>query len=370
MAQGVGQDIEIINVSMRYPGAEKFSVTDVNVHIKSGEFFSFLGPSGCGKTTLLRLVTGFLEPTKGEVRIGGKNMRSIGPNKRPTAMIFQNLALFPLMSVADNIGFGLEVRGVSRAERRKKATELLQLVDLPGVEDKRVSDLSGGQMQRVAIARGLAVEPSVLLLDEPLSALDLKLRQHMRTELRKIQRLSGVTFIYITHDQGEALTMSDRIGVMSAHGVIEQVDMADVLYNEPGTAFVADFVGDNNAVAATVNEATNGYTVVETSCGFLKGINPQGLEPGEQAIAFVRPEAISLRGASASAENIVKCTVENLSFEGPFVTVFLKAGEDQAFVMRQNNDGTTPLLQRGTEIEVCFGVNNTRLLSCKEISNA
>jgi spermidine/putrescine transport system ATP-binding protein len=370
MAQGVGKDIEIISVSMRYPGAENFSVTDIDVHIEAGEFFSFLGPSGCGKTTLLRLVTGFLEPTKGEVRIGGKNMRGIGPNKRPTAMIFQNLALFPLMSVSDNIGFGLEVRGVSRAERRRKATELLELVDLPGVEDKRVSDLSGGQMQRVAIARGLAVQPAVLLLDEPLSALDLKLRQHMRTELRKIQKLSGVTFIYITHDQGEALTMSDRIGVMSAEGNLEQVDTADVLYNEPQTAFVADFVGDNNAFAATVSEVVNGYAVVETSCGPLKGNNCQGLSIGQQAIAFVRPEAISMHSDLTSAENMVECTVENLSFEGPFVTVFLKACKDQAFVMRQNNDGSTPLLQIGEKIEVCFGADNTRLLSYGEISDA
>lgn len=369
MTQGVGQDIEIIDVSMRYEGTERFAVTDVNVNIEAGEFFSFLGPSGCGKTTILRLVAGFLEPTKGEVRIGGKNMRSIGPNKRPTAMIFQNLALFPLMSVSDNIGFGLEVRGVSRAERRKKATELLELVDLPGVEGKKVSDLSGGQMQRVAIARGLAVEPAVLLLDEPLSALDLKLRQHMRAELRQIQKRTGVTFIYITHDQGEALTMSDRIGVMSAHGIVEQLDTADMLYNEPQTAFVAAFVGDNNAFAATVIEVINGYAVVETPYGPVKGINPQQLSSGQQAIAFVRPEAISVVEESEMAENIVKCEVENLSFEGPFVTVFLKAGKDQAFAMRQNNDGSTPFLQIGAEIEVCFGADNTRLLAYGEVSD-
>ena len=370
MAQGVGQGIEIINVSMRYPGAEQFAVTDVNVNIKSGEFFSFLGPSGCGKTTILRLITGFIDPTEGEVRIGGENMRGIGPNKRPTAMIFQNLALFPLMSVADNIGFGLEVRGVSRPERRKKATELLELVDLPGVEKKKVSDLSGGQMQRVAIARGLAVEPAVLLLDEPLSALDLKLRQHMRAELRKIQRRTGVTFVYITHDQGEALTMSDRIGVMSAGGILEQIDSADVLYNEPLTAFVADFVGDNNAFPGTVREDINGYTVVETSFGSLKGLNPQQLSSGQSAIAFIRPEAISVVDGSSSLENIVKCTVENLRFEGSFATVYLKAGDDQSFIMRQNNDGSTPFLENGSEIEVCFGIDNTRLLAFGEVADA
>ena len=165
-------------------------------------------------------------------------------------------------------------------------------------------------------------------------------------------------------------TMSDRIGVMSADGIVEQVDTADVLYNEPGTAFVADFVGDNNAFVATVSEVTDDYAVVETSCGPLKGINFQGLSSGQQAIAFVRPEAISMLGDKASTENIVKCVVENLSFEGPFVTVFLKAGEDQAFVMRQNNDGTTPLLQICAQIEVCFGADNTRLLSYGEVSDA
>jgi spermidine/putrescine transport system ATP-binding protein len=370
MVQGVGQDVEIANVSMRYPGAESNSVTDVNVHVQAGEFFSFLGPSGCGKTTLLRLVTGFLEPTEGVVKIGGKDMRGIGPNKRPTAMIFQNLALFPLMSVADNIAFGLEVRGVSRVERMKKATELLELVDLPGVEGKKVSDLSGGQMQRVAIARGLAVEPAVLLLDEPLSALDLKLRQHMRTELRTIQRRTGVTFIYITHDQGEALTMSDRVGVMSASGIMEQIDTGDVLYNEPRTSFVADFVGDNNAFAGTVIEVSNGYAVVESMCGKIKGRNPNGLSSEQQAIAFVRPEAISVPGDSETAENILKCTVENLSFEGAYITVFLKAGDDQALVMRQNNDGSTPLLKIGVEIKVCFTADNTLLLSYGDISDA
>jgi spermidine/putrescine transport system ATP-binding protein len=370
MVQGVGQDVEIVNVSMRYEGSDRFAVTDINVHIETGEFFSFLGPSGCGKTTILRLISGFLEPTKGEVRIGGKNMRGIGPNKRPTAMIFQNLALFPLMSVADNIGFGLEVRGVSRAERRKKATELLELVDLPGVEDRRISDLSGGQMQRVALARGLAVEPSVLLLDEPLSALDLKLRQHMRTELRKIQKRTGVTFVYITHDQGEALTMSDRIGVISPQGILEQVDSSDALYNEPRTAFVAEFVGDNNAFAGTITNLDDGLALIATACGTFKGRNLRGLEPRQKAIAFVRPEAISLAAGASKAENAITCRVENLSFEGPYITVYLKAGESQTFVMRQNNDGSLPPVRIGATINVGFGANNTLLLAGREGSDA
>jgi len=370
MVQGVGQDVEIVNVSMRYEGSEKFAVTDVDVHIKAGEFFSFLGPSGCGKTTILRLVSGFLEPTKGDVRIGGRNMRGIGPNKRPTAMIFQNLALFPLMSVADNIGFGLEVRGVSRTERRKRAAELLDLVDLPGVENKKVSDLSGGQMQRVAIARGLAVQPSVLLLDEPLSALDLKLRQHMRSELRKIQKRTGVTFIYITHDQGEALTMSDRIGVMSAQGIVEQLDTADTLYNEPKTAFVADFVGDNNAFPGTVTELNGDYALVETACGQFKCRNPQMLRQGKGAIVFVRPEAIVIQAGATGADNAIECVVDNLSFEGAFITINLKAGRNQTIVMRHSNDGSKPLEKLAEKVQICFSAKNALVLSDGEIFDA
>jgi spermidine/putrescine transport system ATP-binding protein len=198
------------------------AVDSVNVNIQPGEFFSFLGPSGCGKTTILRMISGFTEPTGGAIRIGGKDMKGQRPNQRPTALIFQNLALFPLMPIWENISFGLE--------------ELLELVDLPGSADKMVSQLSGGQKQRVAIARALAVEPSVMLLDEPLSALDLKLRQHMRAELRAIQKRTGVTFIYITHDQGEALAMSDRVGVMS-QGRLQQVANPRDIYNNPVNVF-------------------------------------------------------------------------------------------------------------------------------------
>ena len=229
-------DVELDDVWVRF--GDFIAARDVNIHIKGGEFFSFLGPSGCGKTTLLRAVSGFWEPSQGTIRIGGQDMAGIGPNRRPTALIFQNLALFPLMTVWENIAFALEVRGAGKAERRKKAEELLELIALPGQGDKMVHELSGGQKQRVAIARALAAEPQVLLLDEPLSALDLKLRQHMRTELRAIQQRVGITFIYITHDQGEALTMSDQIAVMR-EGVIEQVADGTTLYDRPETSFVA-----------------------------------------------------------------------------------------------------------------------------------
>ena len=245
----MSQDIELDHVTMRFGALT--AVSDVHLTIPAGEFFSFLGPSGCGKTTILRMISGFMEPTEGVIRIGGKDMSGIGPNKRPTALIFQNLALFPLMTVAENIGFGLEVRGIASADRRRRVRQLLDLVALPDTADKKVTELSGGQRQRIAIARALAVEPAVLLLDEPLSALDLKLRQHMRSELREIQKRTGVTFIYITHDQGEALTMSDRIGVMS-RGVLRQVGDGRSIYDDPASAFVASFVGETNRFTGRV----------------------------------------------------------------------------------------------------------------------
>jgi spermidine/putrescine transport system ATP-binding protein len=310
--------VELDHVTVKF--GDFTAVKDATLDIKGGEFFSFLGPSGCGKTTILRAISGFLDPSEGAVRIGGQDMTGIGPNKRPTALIFQNLALFPLMSVAENITYGLRVRGVSKAERMKKADELLHLIALPGQGNKQMSELSGGQKQRVAIARALAVQPKVLLLDEPLSALDLKLRQHMRNELRSIQQMVGITFIYITHDQGEALTMSDRIAVMS-DGVIQQVADGRAVYDEPETAFVASFVGENNAFAGKVTGATNGFAVVETPFGNLRGRNPQGLRDGDRAILFVRPESARL-GAGA-ADTTLSSRVKNVAFEGNMTHVFL-----------------------------------------------
>ncbi len=315
----MSQDVQLDSVTMRF--GEAIAVNNVSLTIKAGEFFSFLGPSGCGKTTILRMISGFMEPTSGVVRIGGADMRGIGPNKRPTALIFQNLALFPLMTVAENIGFGLEVRGVPSADRAKRVRELLELVALPDTANKRVTDLSGGQRQRIAIARALAVEPAVLLLDEPLSALDLKLRQHMRAELRELQRRTGVTFIYITHDQGEALTMSDRIGVMS-RGVLEQVGDGPAIYDHPETAFVASFVGETNRFAGTVAESADGWAVVDTGFGRLRGRNPRRLSPGDRATLFVRPERLTL----GQEENALEARVSHRDFEGAFVNAFLDGG--------------------------------------------
>src|SRR3954452_23583699 len=263
----MSEDVQLDKVSMDFGSFR--AVDNVDVTIRAGEFFSFLGPSGCGKTTILRMVSGFIDPTQGAVRIGGRDMRDTRPNQRPTALIFQNLALFPLMPVWENIAFGLEVRGVDKKTRRARAEELLRLVDLPDAGDKAIAQLSGGQKQRIAIARALAVEPKVMLLDEPLSALDLKLRQHMRAELRAIQKRTGVTFIYITHDQGEALAMSDRVGVMS-QGRLQQVAVPQEIYNSPANGFVASFVGENNIFAGKVAEISGSAAQFQTSVGTFR----------------------------------------------------------------------------------------------------
>lgn len=358
--------VTLENATMKF--GDFTAVKDVNLEIEEGEFFSFLGPSGCGKTTILRMISGFNEPTEGDIFISGKNMKGIGPNKRPTALIFQNLALFPLMSVAENIAFGLEVRGVPAKKRRKKAEELLELIALSGSADKRISELSGGQKQRVAIARALAVEPEVLLLDEPLSALDLKLRQHMRSELRDIQKKTGVTFIYITHDQGEAMTMSDRVAVMSA-GVIEQVSKPKDIYDNPITPFVSTFVGENNPFFGRVKDITNGQTTIETLYGDMKGTGTGDLKEGDEAVLFVRPERIQLANGHTGM-NTLECEVGRTDFEGSFVNIFLKRKNTaNDIIIHLTNDGTVPAFRSGDKARVAFAPEHGRVMKKGAMAN-
>ncbi|WP_349359764.1 ABC transporter ATP-binding protein [Stappia sp.] len=331
----LGKDVVLEGVSMRFDDFVAVHPTDLTV--RAGEFFSILGPSGCGKTTILRMVSGFLDPSAGDVRIGGDSMRGIRPNGRPTALIFQNLALFPLMSVWENVAFGLEARGVGRKARRQRAEELLELVALGGQGTKKPSELSGGQRQRVAIARALAVEPAVLLLDEPLSALDLKLRQHMRAELKELQRKTGVTFIYITHDQGEALGMSDRVAVMNA-GRLEQVAGTDDIYNKPDTPFVATFVGEQNVFTGRVRDTADGLARIETPHGAILGVNKHGLAAGDEALALVRPEHMRIEAAPASeTANALDATLLRRSLEGALIHLHFEAGGRQVHVNLHNS---------------------------------
>lgn len=335
------------------------AVHDTNLEIRDGEFFSFLGPSGCGKTTLLRAISGFIDPSAGRIRIGGMDMAGIGPNRRPTALIFQNLALFPMMSVAENVAYGLRVRGVGRTEREARARRLLGQVALHEHADKKVSDLSGGQKQRVAIARALAVEPKVLLLDEPLSALDLKLRQHMRRELREIQQRVGITFIYITHDQGEALTMSDRIAVMNG-GRIEQVGNGRDIYHSPQTPFVASFVGESNAVPGVVSAIQGTRVTLDTALGRLAGRAGQPLSIGDRATLFVRPELVQMR--SEECDCSIQAVLDELAFEGSVTHMGLRTGLGESFAATMIVADISSLPQRGARVTAHFSSRNAIVL--------
>jgi spermidine/putrescine transport system ATP-binding protein len=270
------------------------AVEELSLSVERGSFFSILGPSGCGKTTLLRMIAGFIAPDGGAIRIGGKDMNGVPPNRRPVNMVFQHLALFPMMSVGDNVGYGLARRGVSRAEIDRRVAEMLERVSLPGAQQKRVDQLSGGQKQRVAIARSLVLEPTLLLLDEPLGALDLKLREHMKIELKQLQAAFGTTFVYITHDQSEALVLSDRVAVMNA-GRFEQVGTPQQLYYEPHTPFVAGFVGANNRFSGRATALRGDIVEVAGENGLQLLARCSGaVTAGDAVQAFVRPEVTSL----------------------------------------------------------------------------
>jgi len=360
-----GKAVDLEDVVMRF--GEFTAVQRTSLRIEAGEFFSILGPSGCGKTTILRMISGFIEPTEGSVLIGGEDMGGRGPNARPTALIFQNLALFPLMSNLDNVAFGLEARGIAKAERQARAMELLSLVGLEGHELKRPSELSGGQRQRVAIARALAVEPAVLLLDEPLSALDLKLRQYMRAELKDIQRKTGVTFIFITHDQGEALTMSDRIAVMK-RGVVEQVDTVDAIYDTPKTPFVATFVGENNVLSGSVERADGEFAQINTPIGPLRGRNQDGLRAGEEAMLFVRPERTSIMNGH-DLDNKLSARFQRRDLEGAFVNLYFQLGE-RNIVVHQPNLGSHGDLAGEGDTTIGFQAHDALVMRAGDLGDA
>jgi len=274
-------------------GADAVRALDgVSVTIRANEFFTLLGPSGCGKTTLLRLIAGFELPTAGEILLEGQHVEHLPPYQRPVNTVFQSYALFPHMTVAQNIAFGLEMRNVAKAEIDSTVTEMLGLVKMAGLGGRRPSQLSGGQQQRVALARALANHPKVLLLDEPLSALDLKLRQGMRQELKALQKRTGITFIFVTHDQEEALTMSDRIAVMS-QGRIQQLGAPLDIYEQPVNRFVADFIGDSNFVTATIDERNGKFVRCRSAGGLDLLVTPvAGAAPGTTVTLALRPEKI------------------------------------------------------------------------------
>ncbi|WP_114973806.1 ABC transporter ATP-binding protein [Rhodoferax ferrireducens] len=318
-------DLEAVRVSKRYGGF--LAVDELSFSVARGSFFSILGPSGCGKTTLLRMIAGFLSPDTGDIQIGGKAMTGVPPNRRPVNMVFQHLALFPMMSVGENVGYGLARRGVVRAEITRRVGEMLERVSLPGAQDKRVDQLSGGQKQRVAIARSLVLEPTLLLLDEPLGALDLKLREHMKIELKQLQAAFGTTFVYITHDQSEALVLSDHVAVMN-HGRFEQVGTPQALYYQPQTPFVAGFVGANNCVKGRATQINGNAVTVTSAQGLVMSARAMGtVHRGDTVEAFVRPEVASLSRSAAIFSQAglphYRAQIDSLLFDGANSAVLL-----------------------------------------------
>ena len=284
-------DLSVQNVVKKF--GDFAAVDDVTFDVETGKFFSILGPSGCGKTTLLRMVAGFFEPTSGSIRIRGNEMAGVAPNERAVNMVFQQLALFPMMNVGENIAFGLKRRGVRGPELRKRVKEMLERVDLSGYEEKKIHQISGGQKQRVALARCLVLQPVVLLLDEPLGALDLKLREQMKLELKKLQQQVGTTFVYITHDQSEAMVMSDLVAVMR-DGRFEQVDTPQNIYNCPASPFVARFVGNNNRFAGRILRDDSGGFHVRTKKHRYRILCPDHLGPDDLVEMYARPEAMMI----------------------------------------------------------------------------
>ncbi len=355
-------DLKTENVVKRY-GA-MYAVDHLSFEVKKGSFFSILGPSGCGKTTLLRMIAGFLSPDSGNLLIGGQSMAAVPPNRRPVNMVFQHLALFPMMTVGENVAYGLVQKGLDKNEIKKRVANMLERVSLPGTENKRVDQLSGGQKQRVAIARSLVLEPTLLLLDEPLGALDLKLREHMKIELKQLQAEFGTTFVYITHDQSEALVLSDQVAVMN-QGKFEQVASPQDLYYNPLTPFVAGFVGANNKITAKVQSVANDFVTVMSDQGLLIHSRAKtSFSVGSSVSVFVRPEAIMLafmdgnfNGHQLANQYIAK--VSSLLFDGANSSVLLTEQSSQtSFQVALPQTGQFAGLKVGDLVQMAWDSSN------------
>lgn len=332
--------VELDHISKTFQGSA--AVHDVSLRIADGEFFSLLGPSGCGKTTLLRMIAGFEMPSSGDVLIGGVPMGDTPSYRRDVNTVFQSYALFPHLTVAENVAFGLQMKRIPTTEITERVTQALKLVQLQGFEQRKPRQLSGGQQQRVALARALINRPKVLLLDEPLAALDLKLRKEMQIELKAIQEQLGITFIFVTHDQEEALSLSDRIAVMN-HGVVLQVGPPATIYERPITQFVADFIGECNFLPGHVAAIQNGATLVKTTQGLeIKGLAPQPVDTGDSVVVAIRPEKVRLiEGNQPDTDNALPVVIERVSYIGSDTRIIVRLPDDSAFDVWESNTIST-----------------------------
>jgi spermidine/putrescine transport system ATP-binding protein len=354
--------IEIDHVNKSF--GDFTAVDDAHFSIAQGEFFSMLGPSGCGKTTTLRMIAGFEQPTSGAIRLDGVDVSRVPPNKRDVNTVFQQYALFPHMNVYDNVAFGPRSRKASKAEIAKRVPELLEIVRLADFANRRPSQLSGGQQQRVALARSLVNLPKALLLDEPLGALDLKLRHAMQFELKRIQREVGITFVYVTHDQEEALTMSDRIAVMS-DGRVEQIGTPTEIYDNPASVFVAGFIGQANLwPGAVTGRSGDTADIVALGGASLKGrCQSDALRAGTDAVLMVRPERITISTNDPGPINQrIRGTVVDLTFQGPIVRLVLHASDGTPIIANIDPDHDLPMLRPGDSVFASWSASAASVL--------
>ncbi|MGQ0486138.1 MAG: ABC transporter ATP-binding protein [Hyphomicrobiales bacterium] len=363
-ASGRRAAIEAKGVSKVFHGSGQDTVTAldrVSVTILENEFFTLLGPSGCGKTTLLRLIAGFDFPTEGEILLHGEDIAPLPPYKRPVNTVFQNYALFPHMTVAQNIGFGLEMLGKPRAEIDARVTEMLRLVRMEELRNRKTSQISGGQQQRVALARALAPAPKVLLLDEPLSALDYKLRKDMQIELKRLQHETGITFIFVTHDQEEALTMSDRVAVMSK-GKILQVGSPHDIYDRPAERFVANFIGETNFLEGKIVSTAKGMAKVMLASGAMISAGlPEGFNPAGKVTVVVRPEHADVMNGKSKAT--VTGRLDNIVYFGTDTHYYVTLEGGGEFIVRRQNSRTgRKELEPGAAVGVAFGAGAAQVL--------
>ena len=354
--------VEFDHVQKSYDG-ETLVVKDLNLSIAKGEFLTMLGPSGSGKTTCLMMLAGFETATHGEIRLDGRPINSVPPHKRGIGMVFQNYALFPHMTVGENLGFPLEVRGMGKSDREAKIKRALDMVQMGVFINRRPAQLSGGQQQRIALARALVFDPSLVLMDEPLGALDKQLREHMQFEIKHLHESLGITVVYVTHEQGEALTMSDRIAVFN-DGIIQQLAAPNELYEKPQNSFVAQFIGENNKLPGTVEEIAGGRVTVRLQTGELIDATPVNVSrKGQQTLVSIRPERIEYNPDRLPAgAHTIEAEVLEFIYMGDMFRTRLKVAGSEDFVIKNRNTSGQRRLQPGEIVRIGWAPQDARAL--------
>ncbi|MGB3147238.1 MAG: ABC transporter ATP-binding protein [Paracoccaceae bacterium] len=354
--------VEFDRVQKSYDGVS-LVVKDLNLQMPRGEFLTMLGPSGSGKTTCLMMLAGFETATNGEIRLNGQNINHVPPHKRGIGMVFQSYALFPHMTVGENLSFPLEVRGIGKDEREKKVVRALDMVQMGSFINRRPAQLSGGQQQRIALARALVFDPELVLMDEPLGALDKQLREHMQFEIKELHRRLGVTVVYVTHDQGEALTMSDRVAVFN-DGVIQQLDAPDELYERPKNSFVAQFIGENNKLPGTIEKLSGDKALVRLTTGELIDATAVNVkEAGQKTLVSIRPERVEFKAdMMPKGAHTISAEVREVIYMGDILRARLSVAGSDDFVMKMRNTLGQSKLTRGETIKVGWHPEDARAL--------